>query len=69
MLHILTNRTYRHLFLAQVVALVGTGGLRRAEPATGRTRPATPTRGSRLPSRRTASCCRPLSAALPPTAD
>lgn len=25
MLHILANRTYRHLFLAQVVALVGTG--------------------------------------------
>lgn len=25
MLHVLANRTYRHLFLAQVVALVGTG--------------------------------------------
>ena len=25
MLKVLTNRTYRHLFLAQVIALVGTG--------------------------------------------
>ena len=25
MLQILANRTYRHLFLAQVIALVGTG--------------------------------------------
>jgi hypothetical protein len=25
MLHILANRTYRHLFLAQIIALLGTG--------------------------------------------
>ena len=25
MLHVFANRTYRHLFLAQVIALVGTG--------------------------------------------
>ena len=25
MLHVLANRTYRHLFLAQMIALVGTG--------------------------------------------
>ena len=25
MLHVLANRIYRHLFLAQVIALVGTG--------------------------------------------
>lgn len=25
MLHVLANRTYRHLFLAQIIALLGTG--------------------------------------------
>ena len=25
MLHVLANRTYRHLFLAQLIALIGTG--------------------------------------------
>ena len=25
MLNILSNRTYRHLFMAQVIALIGTG--------------------------------------------